>query len=56
MAEEMPLASTCIIDWDAETDIVNALTMDWPFMNSQNERDQCFHAFCVLRLERFPTA
>jgi hypothetical protein len=51
------LAPARLINWDAvsklvEADIIQTLTMDLSFINSENERDQYFHACCLLRTER----
>jgi hypothetical protein len=37
-----------------EADIIQTLMMDLSFINSENERDQCFHACCLLRMEHMP--
>jgi hypothetical protein len=49
-----------LIDWDAvdkhvEANITQTLTMNFSFINSENERDQCFHACRLLRIERMPS-
>jgi hypothetical protein len=48
-----------LIDWDAvgkhvEANIIQTLTIDFSFINSENERDQCFHASRLLRMECMP--
>jgi hypothetical protein len=52
-------APACLIDWDAvgkhvEADIIQTLTMDLSFIDFENERDQCFHACRLLRMECMP--
>jgi hypothetical protein len=53
------LAPSRLIDWDpvgkhVEADIIQTLTMDLSFINSENERDQCFHACRLLTMEYMP--
>jgi hypothetical protein len=53
------LGPTRLIDWDTvgkhvEGDIIETLTMDLSFINFENERNQCFHACCLLRMECMP--
>jgi hypothetical protein len=37
-----------------EEAVIRKLTTDLSFINSGNERDQCFHACHLLRMERMP--
>jgi hypothetical protein len=60
MDDMKALALAGTINWDVighrvYDNILPALTGDEQFVDSENERDQCFHARRILRMGRTPT-
>jgi hypothetical protein len=61
MAHTKTLALAQTIEWDnigqwAKDDILQGLTGNKQFMASESEREQCFHACCILRIGQIPAA